>query len=145
MSNLPILQPTEQMKHVTRQEFCDNLDEILEIVNRDNVGYVITDNGKKDLVVCPAKWFDVHFDDDFGCIIYAAVRNALGRASFLPEVVARFTKKYMHVLDERTLYVLIRDIDSMLSDYESPYRDTWISLLNDLKDRLAVVREQKGR
>lgn len=145
MSTLPIMQSTEQMKRITLQELCDNLDDILEIVNRDNVGYVITDKGNNDLVLCPAKWFDIHFDDDFGCMINSAVKYAIGRASHIPDAVCRFVMKYMHVFDERTVYVLIRDIDSSLSDYEMPYRDTWVSLLNALKDRLIEIREQKGQ
>lgn len=145
MSILPPMQSTEQMKRITRKEFCENLDKILDIVSRDNVGYVITDSDNKDLVLCPVKWFDVHFDDDFGCMVNSAVKYAIGRASHIPDAVCRFVLKHIHVFDERTVYVLIRDIDTSLSDYEMPYRDTWVSLLNALKERLAEIREQKGQ
>ena len=84
MSILPPMKSTEQMKRITRKEFCENLDKILDIVSRDNVGYVITDSDNKDLVLCPAKWFDIHFDDDFGCMVNSAVKYAIGRASYIP-------------------------------------------------------------
>lgn len=52
------LQPTDKMQRVSRKELCDNLDEWLETVTRDNVGIVITDEGKDDLVLCPFAWFE---------------------------------------------------------------------------------------
>ena len=48
------LHPTETMQRIARKELGDRLDEILEIVSRDHVGFVITDAGKDDLVLCPA-------------------------------------------------------------------------------------------
>ena len=47
------LHPTETMQRIARKELGDRLDEILEIVSRDNVGFVITDPGRDDLVLCP--------------------------------------------------------------------------------------------
>ena len=41
---------------------------ILEIVSRDNVGFVITDAGKDDLVLCPASWLSPLVSEGFGCI-----------------------------------------------------------------------------
>lgn len=52
------LQPTDKMQRVSRKELCDNFDEWLETVSRDNVGIVITDEGKDDLVLCPFAWFE---------------------------------------------------------------------------------------
>lgn len=52
------LQPTDKMRRVSRKELCDNLDEWLETVSRDNIGIVITDEGKDDLVLCPSEWFE---------------------------------------------------------------------------------------
>ena len=52
------IQPLDQMARISREEFGKQLDEILDIVTRDNVGYVITDEGKDDLVLCPAHWFE---------------------------------------------------------------------------------------
>lgn len=49
------LHPTETMQRIARKELGDRLDEILEIVSRDNVGFVITDAGKDDLVLWSGK------------------------------------------------------------------------------------------
>ena len=80
------LQPIETMKRVSREELAEKLDDLLEIVNKDNVGFVITNEGKDDLVLCPAKWFDFFQDDDFRCIVNSAVRYSLGRSSYMPSI-----------------------------------------------------------
>ena len=41
---------TENMERISRQHLCDNLDSILETVSLENIGFVITDAGKDDLV-----------------------------------------------------------------------------------------------
>lgn len=51
---------------VSRVELSNQLDEMLEIVDKNNVGYIITDDGKDDLVLCPARWFSCMHDNDFG-------------------------------------------------------------------------------
>ena len=72
------LQPLDGMKRVTRQELADHFDEILETVETDSIGYVVKDpEGKNDVVLCPAEWFDVCFDEDFGCIVNSALDSEL--------------------------------------------------------------------
>ena len=76
------LHPIDEMKRISRQELADNLDDILETVHKDNVGFVIKDDdGKPDVVLCPADWFHFCFDQDFGCIINSAVRYSLQSCS----------------------------------------------------------------
>ena len=64
MKDIKCLQPTDQMARVSRVEFDNRFDEILDIVLKDNVGYVITDEGKDDLVLCPAHWFEYENRND---------------------------------------------------------------------------------
>ena len=47
---------TENMERISRQHLCDNLDSILETVSRESIGFVITDAGKDDFVLCPASF-----------------------------------------------------------------------------------------
>ena len=106
MRDWDILTPIESMPKITRQEFAEKLDEILDDVTDNNKAYVIHDDDKKEYVLCPAKWFDFCFDDDFGCIVNSAVRYALGRYTYMPGVVMNFVRKYMRVLDSRTIHVI---------------------------------------
>lgn len=138
------LQPIETMKRVSREELAEKLDELIDTVNKDNVGFVITDKGKDDLVLCPAKWFDVYYDDGFGCIINSAVRYSLGHSSYMPSTTVRFVLKYLMVLDVRTITVMIKDIDRELVDENLPYRDIWLSLKYALEDRLPKIQNESG-
>ena len=63
------IKPLETMERITRQQFCDNLDEILDRVNQEDIGFVILNaEGKDGHVLCPARWFQIDLGDDFGCM-----------------------------------------------------------------------------
>ena len=138
------LQPIETMQRISREELAEKLDELLDIVAKDNVGFVITDQGKDDLVVCPANWFNIYYDNDFGCIINSAVRYSLGRSSYMPSTTVRFVLRNLMVLDTRTIVVMIRDIDREIADEKLPYRDVWVSLKIALEDRLQKIQDEGG-
>lgn len=141
---LNFLQPIETMKRISREELAEKLDDLLEIVNKDNVGFVITNEGKDDLVLCPAKWFDYYLDNDFGCIINSAVRYSLGRSSYMPSTTIRFVLKHLMIMDTRTITVMIRDIEMAFADENLPYRDSWLSFKLALEDRLQKIQEKDG-
>lgn len=138
------LQPIETMQRISREELAEKLDELLDIVAKDNVGFVITDQGKDDLVLCPANWFNIYYDNDFGCIINSAVRYSLGRSSYMPSTTVRFVLRNLMVLDTRTIVVMIRDIDLEIADEKLPYRDVWVSLKIALEDRLQKIQDEGG-
>ena len=138
------LQPIETMQRISREELAEKLDELLDIVAKDNVGFVITDQGKDDLVLCPANWFNIYYDNDFGCIINSAVRYSLGRSSYMPSTTVRFILRNLMVLDTRTIVVMIRDIDREIADEKLPYRDVWVSLKIALEDRLQKIQDEGG-
>lgn len=108
------------MKHVSCEEPSEKLDDLLEIVNKDNVSFVITNDGKDDLVICPAKRFDFLQDDNFGCIVNSTVRYSLGRSSYMSITTIRFILKYLMLLDTSTFTVMIKDIGRGLVDEKLP-------------------------
>ncbi len=137
MRGFKFLQPTDTMEHISRKDLSTRFDEILETVDRDNVGFVISDEDKKEYVLCPASWFDYCFDDDFGCIINSALRYAIGRRTYMPSVVADFIRKYLCVLDTKTIGVMIEDIDREFQfDENLVYGELWSSLRTDLSKKL---------
>ena len=138
------LHPIETMQRISREELAEKLDELLDIVAKDNVGFVITNQGKDDLVLCPANWFNIYYDNDFGCIINSAVRYSLGRSSYMPSTTVRFVLRNLMVLDTRTIVVMIRDIDRELADEKLPYREVWVSLKIALEDRLQKIQGEGG-
>lgn len=127
---------TENMERISRQHLCDNLDSILETVSRKNIGFVITDAGKDDLVLCPASWLSPLVSEGFGCIVNSAVRYSLGRDTYMPDVAVQFILHHMNLLDLRTVTVMCRDIQKALENENLPHRETWVSLMYALETRL---------
>lgn len=126
---------TENMERISRQHLCDNLDSILETVSQENIGFVITDAGKDDLVLCPASWLSPLVSEGFGCIVNSAVRYSLGRDTYMPDVAVQFILDHMNLLDLRTVTVMYRDIQKALEDENLPHRETWVSLMYALETR----------
>ncbi len=127
---------TENMERISRQHLCDNLDSILETVSRENIGFVITDAGKDDLVLCPASWLSPLESEGFGCIVNSAVRYSLGRDTYMPGIAVQFILEHMKLLDIRTVTVMYRDIQKALEDENLPHRETWVSLMYALETHL---------
>ena len=127
---------TENMERISRQHLCDNLDSILETVSRENIGFVITDPGKDDLVLCPVSWLSPLVSEGFGCIVNSAVRYSLGRDTYMPDVAVQFILDHMNLLDIRTVTVMYRDIQKALEDENLPHRETWVSLMYALETHL---------
>lgn len=127
---------TENMERISRQHLCDNLDSILETVSRESIGFVITDAGKDDLVLCPASWLSPLVSEGFGCIVNSAVRYSLGRDTYMPDVAVQFILDHMNLLDLRTVAVMYRDIQKALENENLPHRETWVSLMYALETSL---------
>lgn len=139
MERFEYLQPIDKMERISRNELATRLDEIMALIDKNNVGYVISDEGKDDLVMCPASWFLSTFDDDFGCMVNSALRYAIGRETYMPSTVMSFVRRNIHVMDSRTIYVMIEDIERELSDEQLPYRADWANFCDDLKLHYAAM------
>jgi len=131
------LKKIDELPHISRTDFCNDMDIVLEKVSKDNIAYVLSEDGKDDLVLCPAAWFDFIYDDDFGCIINSAVRYSIGRHTYMPGVVVGFVRRYLHILDNKTLSVMIEDIDREIQFFGSvDQQDLWESLKIEVQNEL---------
>lgn len=84
MHTFRYLMPLDSMERITRQKLCDDFDNVLDRVDKENIGFVIlNDEGKDGHVLCPAHWMGYCVDDDFGCIINSALRYAIGRHTYI--------------------------------------------------------------
>ena len=80
MHTFRYLMPLDTMERISRQKLCEDFDNVLERVDKEDIGFVIVDDeGKEGHVLCPARWMEYCFDDDFGCIINSALRYAISR------------------------------------------------------------------
>ena len=139
------IKPLETMERITRQQFCDNFDEILDRVGQEDIGFVILNaEGKDGHVLCPARWFQIDLGDDFGCIVNSALRYAICRHTYMPSVVVEFIRKYINLLDTRTIDVAIQDIDCELKQNNVDDPEMWSKLKGELEIQLAYLHEKKA-
>lgn len=135
--------PLDAMERISRQYLCNHYDEVLERVDKEDIGFVIqTEEGEDGHVLCPARWMEYCFDDDFGCIINSALRYAISRHTYMPSVVERFIRKYINLLDTKTMEVAIEDISKALAMNEVDNPDMWERLKTELINRKAFLQEK---
>lgn len=136
----------EDMPRISRHELGDKLDEILDRVEKENIAFLITDDRKKDLVLCPANWFDPYTDLDFGLIVNSAIRYSMGRMTYMPSTIRDFTIRYMPMLDDKTVQVIIEDITKELDHRkgEMPQIAVWLDLLEKAEEE-KKRRQAEGR
>ena len=139
------IKPLETMERITRQQFCDDFDEVLDRVDKEDIGFVILNaEGKDDHVLYPARWFQIDLGDDFGCIVNSALRYAICRHTYMPGVVVDFIRKYINLLDTRTIDVAIHDIDCELKQNSVDDPEMWSKLKSELETQLAYLHEKKA-
>ena len=131
---MELKQLTANMEHISRADLAEHLDEYLDKVDKEQVGIIISDEGKKDLILCPVDWFGIPFDDDFACIMGCALRYALSRETFMPALIADYIKKFMNHFDVNTIGVMINDIDTELANGVAK-EDVWRDLSSQLKEK----------
>lgn len=136
------VEASEIMGKVDRQEFSSHLDDFLESVKKKQVGYVIAEaDGKNECVLCPADWMGFHFDNDFGCIITSAIRYSINRQTYMSDIVVRFVRKYMNVLDTNTIKVALEDIEREIEWGTADDPVLWRKLKEELLSRQAYMLE----
>ena len=140
---MPLLQPLESMERISRQTLADDLDAVLERVSRENIGLVITDDGKDDLVLCPASWFNPEYVDDFSCVINCALRYAMRTEEEESEAVVRYARCHYRLFDEKTLSVAVADLERELNEPMVPLKQplVWKELLKMFRQRLDELRK----
>ena len=141
---MPILQPLESMERISRQALADDLDAVLERISRENIGLVITDEGKDDLVLCPASWFNLDYVDDFSCVINCALRYAMRTEDEESAAVVQYLRRHYHLFDEKTLSVAVTDLERELNQPIAPLKQpqVWKELQELFQLRLVELRKE---
>ena len=139
------MKPLNTMERISRQRLCDDFDNILERIDKENIGFVIVDDqGKDKHVLCPAHWMYNCFDDDFGCIVNSALRYAICRNTYMPSTVVDFIRRHINILNKKTIDVAIKDIESELNRNNVPEPEMWSALKVELEARLAYLCEKEA-
>ena len=58
------LSPLSEMERIEQTLLVEKLDEILERIDKEDVGFVITENGLPDMVLIPFHWFSENVPDE---------------------------------------------------------------------------------
>lgn len=61
MKRLP---PLSEMERIEQTLLVEKLDELLERIDNEDIGFVITENGLPDMVLIPFRWFAENFPDE---------------------------------------------------------------------------------
>lgn len=145
---LDVYHDPNDMEKISRQKLFDDFGNILERVEKENKGFIITDEGKADLVLCPVNWFSIEADTDFSTIVGCALRYALGRYTYMPSTVKGFIERHIEAITEKDLNVMISDIeDKMKYNYnkEFPYKELWLELRDNLVVELKKREESQSK
>lgn len=137
--------PVELMPRITAKELGERFEEVADIIDKENIGYVITDEtGKEKFIICPYAWNNPINDDNFGCIINCALRYAIGRHTYMPAIVAEFLMAYINYFDYKTLYVAIKDIDMELKNNNVDDPEMWKNVQEKLTKRYWEIKEKRS-
>ena len=112
------LKSTDTMERITRQQFVDNFDEILERVNNESIGFVILDyEGKDGQVLCPAKWFETSTEAE-------DIPTAMRKLKQLKESAYELVENTIKKVEDGTIADkdALEDFQFMLMDYGDDVR-----------------------
>ena len=112
-------------------------------MEQENIGFVITDDGKPDLVLCPYAWFSPEQLDDLGCVVNSAIRDAIRAGGENSAAVRQFVRNHLLDLDSKTLRVAAQDLQEMFlpAPMTKAERQEWNELLEQIETRLRAMKE----
>lgn len=124
------LPPLSEMERIEQSIISEKLDEILERIDQEDIGFIITENGKDKYVLVPYRWYEDNFSDEVGCIVNSAIRQEITAESENAEAVRRFIWNHYTALDDRTLSVATKDIEYHINTpiHLVPKSDEWLKL-----------------
>lgn len=135
------LPKVSELRHITVQEFCDNMDDFFEEVNKQDTALVI-DTDRSSYVLCPARWFELEIveNEHFNIAITCALRYALGHPTDIADTMAMIIRESLPCLNEQTLRGMIRDIEEQLElEHDNCNRSTLEQLKADITEHLSHI------
>ena len=137
------LQPLSEMERVEQSEISEKLDEYIDRIDKENVGFVITENGKDKYVLCPYWWFEKDFDDDLGRVIISAIRQEVSASSENTEAVQHFIRNHHRALDDESLRDAVQELNAYITTATDP-TDAWLGVCTLLQDELNKRDSEMG-
>ena len=135
-----------EMERIEQSLLGEKLDEMLDRIEKEDIAYVITEGGKDKLVLCPYRWFEENFPDDVGYVVNSAIRQELTAESENAEAVRQFIWNHYAAFDNRTLAVVVKDIDYYLTSslFQAANAEEWRKLQAAFKSEINNREAQEG-
>ena len=141
------IRPFEDYEAITLDELKDKTNSLLNLVTEELRPLTVTMGNGKEFLLFPRELLAPLYDHDFRMILLAAMRYAMGRNTFMPLMVVRYIRRYIRLLDAKTLTLAANDIRHHFEDYgeyeQNP--NLWQGLLATLEaqQRGEVVPPEK--
>ncbi len=131
---------TAEMKHYSAEEFCADMDAILDTITKEDTAYII-DSEKGQYVICPAHWFDIlNIKRKSNFLATYTVQYALTQNRETAELVCADIRRRLYTFSYGTVEKMIDDVTAFLKD--NPENDSaaaWSALVTDMRDEMTRI------
>ena len=123
--------PFHDYEAITVDELKDQTNSLLNLVTEELRPLTVTMENGKEFLLFPRELLEPLYDHDFRLILVAAMRYAMGKNTAISMTVVQYIRRYLRLLDAKTLTLAINDIRRHLVDYgkHEPNPNLWQSLL----------------
>ena len=86
--------PMSEMERVPAEDLSGHFEELCDRMDKENIGFVITQGGKDDCVICPYDWFEHEYETievEVDKVVLDAVKEIITPMGLTPEeLIERF-------------------------------------------------------
>lgn len=138
--------PLSEMERIEQSLLGEKLDEMLDRIEKEDIAYVITEDGKGKLVLCPYRWFEENFPEDVGCVVNSTIRQELTAESENADAVRQFIWNHYAAFDNHTLAVAVKDIEYYLTSslFQVANAEEWRRLQAAFQSEIDNRESQEG-
>ena len=131
---------TAEMKHYSAEEFCADMDAILETITKEDTAYII-DTEKGQYVICPAHWFDIlNIKRESNYLATYTVQYALTQNRETAELVCADIRRRLYTFSYGTVEKMIADVTAFLKEHpDNEAAAAWSSLVLDLQTEMESI------
>ncbi|MBR5619253.1 MAG: hypothetical protein IKW76_05920 [Clostridia bacterium] len=131
---------TAEMKHYTAEEFCADMDAILDTITKEDTAYII-DTDKGQYVICPAHWYDIlNIKRESNYLATYTVQYALTQNRETAELVCADIRRRLYTFSYGTVEKMIEDVTAFLKEHpDNEAAAAWSALVTDLQDEMTRI------
>ena len=131
---------TAEMKHYSAEEFCADMDAILDSITKEDTAYII-DTEKGQYVICPAHWYNIlNIKRESNYLATYTVQYALTQNRETAELVCADIRRRLYTFSYGTVEKMIEDVTAFLKEHpENEAAAAWSALVTDMRDEMTRI------